>query len=1498
MSVDIKISSVLTLIHNFCLERGLAQTARVFEKEVINVGLTETSIASNLETCGPDLLFVRDLVLDAQWSDLEELCSPLSSIGASSVEFFDASFVLFSIRRQEFLELYHSKFTAAIAASASSVNTTPGPEDVNALIAVLRKAENVAPSRAAFNSLAYVLTLPGGIHSHPDFTGWSPHAGRLASWNSIRPNFERVFPTLSTPLTSHHSQHISSSSTTTSSQQLEQVLSLAAGATIVSRLASDPRLLSSPFPRSITYNPLTPHSIHLDVPGSVLPTEASSQMNHISHLHSNGRGGAVVTNPLGVMVSSGAQHASALTDAAIRIGSLKPALLSYSSPPISTNNARREGGFGQSQFSQTTTSSSSSNFARGRRGGVTTAAAVLRSSDGGIISPSLLAKSLIESSSSSSSSSSSTVGGGIQRTIQAPYSHLSQSFSGPVSNTAAFVNRGGDYPSSSSSLLTTNDLEIEPSQSNNSISHVEGNTTSTSPFAFAFPASNETKVHATIRDSTYSITTDTDIEQRIKARLSSSQAGNGLGSSMLPSTSSFSSSSAAAPTTTIPATNTTRQISSTQSSASSLSLDIRTSSSIDPSFLPPAGLPSRSPSRSHSRGGRKLNPTLETSSFDTTTTTDNDVDVDTKKENDINEGNQRQFSTRGSRWDIAVPPVRIRSATSSNMEMKNKEDEDNNNNVDDYTIKNAKRREESIYSGDGPALSLPPSAWTDTNEDHISGVRNGSLSRSRNSSFSSMPVQPPPPPPVNPHAILLAGTVGAARASLHASAVIGELGELPHSTSTSTALNGVRMSQQHTNTSSSFLSSSSSIISKSIIPPPQPFNNTSYSNHSHSIDNHINVVAAPSPVRAHTSRMYESSSSSLLAATRSSSLAVSVDGVERPHRVPHPSDDIPIVSDELSPWKPHQYAPPLPSSSFSSSFQQNSNNRSLSTSSSSLNLLKQQSSIQAAPIIIPTTTSSSSSSSTLDTSLIDALRSSSASSSVPSTQERVGSGGVGSDYNRLSSSSSSSTSVDESFLPSWISTALVQNSSISSSSLSSAMILSSSASGFLPYGTTLAGNLNPIATLHDSQPIRAVLIDPLAPTSSSSSSSISGASAGLVAVGTNSKALKLARLPSINSSKTGISGPTGSFSTSSSSIGGVVSRLAESVVGTEGGVGGSGHSSLPELDIVRTWSSHHAGSVYCLAWTHADPQCEDALIASGSNDSLVKVTRFNRDGEGGSGVVSLTPEKGTVRDVCWLGGYLRPENQGSITGGGGGVHLACAGSSGGYGICVWDASVLSSTSRTPLVTLSGHTNTVHAVKPFCINDSDASPNSMLISASADGTVRLWDIRSPSHAAMTLFLTSTSGALINVSEKIPSTNVSSSSPVEIHALCTRRNDIVVGCADGTIAIIDVKNSRMIAKERLHDGEIRSVDASGPLLLSSGFDCSIVLSSVVASLSTMTGTNHNNNNGITNNNEASIKILSARRDHLDKTLNAKFHPKQALAVTSSADKTALAWELAIY
>lgn len=54
-------------------------------------------------------------------------------------------------------------------------------------------------SRKEFNDLCYCLTLPT-VASHPDYTEWTPHLGRLWCFEALRGYLGLLFPGQETPL--------------------------------------------------------------------------------------------------------------------------------------------------------------------------------------------------------------------------------------------------------------------------------------------------------------------------------------------------------------------------------------------------------------------------------------------------------------------------------------------------------------------------------------------------------------------------------------------------------------------------------------------------------------------------------------------------------------------------------------------------------------------------------------------------------------------------------------------------------------------------------------------------------------------------------------------------------------------------------------------------------------------------------------------------------------------------------------------------------------------------------------------------------------------------------------------------------------------------------------------------------------------------------------------------------------------------------------------------
>ncbi len=418
------------------------------------------------------------------------------------------------------------------------------------------------------------------------------------------------------------------------------------------------------------------------------------------------------------------------------------------------------------------------------------------------------------------------------------------------------------------------------------------------------------------------------------------------------------------------------------------------------------------------------------------------------------------------------------------------------------------------------------------------------------------------------------------------------------------------------------------------------------------------------------------------------------------------------------------------------------------------------------------------------------------------------------------------------------------------------------ASGYVAPGAIPALSFTPVAAFRDAQPIRVVAFDPAA----------RAGGANTLAIGTNSKALRLAAV--------GAGG-----------AGAAAAAFDESVLATRraGGGGGAAGALLLDLPIVHSWEGHHVGSVYCAAWAAAPGGggaggAGDAVLATGSNDTLVKVVRAGRAAHGGpvttalGATVVIPAGVGTVRDVRWFGA--------GVAAGGAPAFLAVAGGGDG-GIRVYDAAGVTpaaggtpgATTRAPppVVTFAGHAGTVHAVRAW---GDDAA---VLVSAAEDGTVRLWDARAGAAPVATLALSAGGAALAAPGAALATAAGTGGLP--LHALAVRgRREVAVGCADGGVAVADVAAGRMVAVDRVHDGEVRSVDALGPLLLTSSFDGSVCVS--VMTLDRGGG----GGGGV-------LRTLAARRDHGDKALCAAWAPAAPMFASSSADKTVMVWSVGV-
>ena len=105
---------------------------------------------------GKEIAFLRQLILEGQWVDVENFLKPAQI--RSKIDFNQ---VLFEIRKQKYIELLE----------------TPSQLDQHVLVNALKDLEGLC-NKETYNGLCYLLTLQK-LSDHPDFAHWTVQKGRL-----------------------------------------------------------------------------------------------------------------------------------------------------------------------------------------------------------------------------------------------------------------------------------------------------------------------------------------------------------------------------------------------------------------------------------------------------------------------------------------------------------------------------------------------------------------------------------------------------------------------------------------------------------------------------------------------------------------------------------------------------------------------------------------------------------------------------------------------------------------------------------------------------------------------------------------------------------------------------------------------------------------------------------------------------------------------------------------------------------------------------------------------------------------------------------------------------------------------------------------------------------------------------------------------------------------------------------------------------------------------
>ena len=165
----IKKSDIILFIMDFLYNEHLDKALISLEQET-NISLFNYP---------KELLVLRNLILDANWVEAEEI---INSINQNNINNFPYRKVIFELKKQQFLE-----------AVESEPNQSSNGGDVENLVAQLKYLQTLCPPDE-FKKILQCLSQTPSITDQEEYKNWSPITGRLMCFDKIRNYLKFIYP--------------------------------------------------------------------------------------------------------------------------------------------------------------------------------------------------------------------------------------------------------------------------------------------------------------------------------------------------------------------------------------------------------------------------------------------------------------------------------------------------------------------------------------------------------------------------------------------------------------------------------------------------------------------------------------------------------------------------------------------------------------------------------------------------------------------------------------------------------------------------------------------------------------------------------------------------------------------------------------------------------------------------------------------------------------------------------------------------------------------------------------------------------------------------------------------------------------------------------------------------------------------------------------------------------------------------------------------------------